>query len=575
MENKFFTPVAKDVRYQIRVVLCTLAPDQIERRFPVKIGFESPLPLIELGNNRTVQKFVLNIAIEINPEVRRNHSPQVGPFWIGGNSQLNRRSLGRMHFARHMRPHLVTTAGRINISGHGTAIFLFHDRLVTKNDLTLVIAEFGNVFSFFILRMYRPNFASRMVRIKITDIAGKTITQAQRVTKRPVVIQGRSSIHDFVKAVIIQVADSNIEVALAIETLARCFGLVEPALFQVLAVKVVGHHVGRRIVTTGSNQARVNAIEVSRRREKTVAAVTIGIAPVETQRIIGAKISDIARREVINRRDFGAIAAPEHRQVFRSRNNNPRLIAVILRRIPDDLALAINGSVAGLHDNFGLAVTVVVIHLERRVVRTTADVLAEAYAPKLCTVEFIGIEENRSRIRAFHLLRIVLEVVRHPLHDEFVFAVAIQVADAHVVGSVTGDCLFFIRHHLVFGAVQLKYLIREGLPAIGNSGIENEGYGLLCAFLAAHHSSDGILGRYFSILVQVIGPGRFPYGGNFRTIAVKIEFRIGTIRTKQAPRDEHPRFSGIGDNEATVKGFHLARMCGGKDWKRKNQRQNT
>ena len=567
-ENHFFTPVAKEVRHQVRVIFRTLVSNQPKRCLAIKIGFDFPILLIKLAHNRTVQEFVLKVAVEINPEARRNHAPQIGKFRIEGIGELNRRSLGRMHFTRHVRPQLVTAASGIDIGCHGTAIFLLHGRQITKQEFSLVIAKLSDIPGTIKMRMNRPNFQARVIRVKIADIGGIAITKPSRVTEGSVVIQGSRPIHNLIEAVAIQVTDNDIEVALAKEPLARCFRLVEPALLQVLTVKVISHHIGRRIVTAGNNQARMNAIEISRRRQEPVAAVTVGIAPVKAQGIIGAKISDIARREIVNRRYFRAIATPEHRQVFRTCNNHPRRIAVILGRIPDDLALAINGSVSGLHDNFGLAVTVVVIHLERRVVRTRTDVPAEAYAPKLFTVELIGVEENRSRIGAYHRLRIVLEIVRKPFYDQFIFTVAIQVADAYVVWIIIADRIYGIRHYLACGAVQLEDLVREGASVIHHRRIHDERGTLLRAFLSAHYGSHGVLGSNFTGTIEVVGSGGFPDTCDFHAIAIEVEFRIGAFCTEQAPRDEHAGLPDVRNDKATVNGLHLAGMREGLERQR-------
>ena len=199
-----------------------------------------------------------------------------------------------MHFTRHVRPQLVTAASGIDIGCHGTAIFLLHGRQVTKQEFTLVVAKFSDIAGTIKMRVNRPNFQASVVRIKIANIGGVAVTKPGRVTDGSIAIQGRGTIDNFIFTIAIQVTDNDIEVALAKEPLARCFRLVEPALLQVLAVKVISHHIGRRIVTAGNNQARVNAVEVSRRRQEPVAAVTVGIAPVQAQGIIGAKISDIA-----------------------------------------------------------------------------------------------------------------------------------------------------------------------------------------------------------------------------------------------------------------------------------------
>ena len=435
-----------------------------------------------------------------------------------------------MHSVNDVRPHFVTTTGRIDIGNHGTSIFFLPSRHVTKKDIALVIAEFGNVLRLIIIRVNRPNFKARMVRVKIANISRITIAKPGRVTHRPVVIQSSSSIYDFVKSIAIQVANNHIEVALTEKPLARSFGLVEPALFQVLSVKVVSHHVSRRIVTASRNQARMYAIEVGRRRQEAVAAVAVSVAPVEAQRIITTKLSNIARRNIVNRRDFGTIGPSEHRQVFRPRNNNSRSIAVILGGIPNHLALAVDCTVTGLHDHFGLAVAIVVINLELRVMRTRTNVPAKANTPKFLSIKFVRINKDRARIGAFHLLRIVLVVVRNPLHHQFIFAIAIQVANAHIVGIISADRLFGIRHYLTCGAIQFKNFVRNRDVAIRNGRIQHHRRFLLGAFLAIHHGCYRILRRSLPCSVQEIRPRRFPYRGYFFAIAIKIELRIRFFR---------------------------------------------
>ena len=373
-----------------------------------------------------------------------------------------------MNIVYYVRPHLVAAGSGIDIGNHGTAIFLNQCRFVTKNDIALVIAEFGDVLGIVIIRMDCPYFEASVVRIKIANIGSVAITKPGRVTDGSIAIQGCGTIDNFIFTIAIQITDNNIEVSLTVKSLTRSFGLVEPALFQIFAIKVVSHHVSCRVVAAGRNQTRVNAIKVSRRRQEAVTTVAVLVAPVETQGIIGAKRPDIARRDIVNRRNLGTVSTPEHRQVFRTRDNDARCIAVILARIPDDLALAVDGAVTGLHDHFGLAVAVVVIDLELRVVRTRTDVLAQVDTPKLCTVKFVRIDENCSRIGTFHGLRIVLVIVRNPFHDKFIFAIAVEIAHAHIVGVIVANCFGRIGHRLACWAVQFENLVRERLAVIDN-----------------------------------------------------------------------------------------------------------
>ena len=167
----------------------------------------------------------------------------------------------------------------------------------------------------------------------------------------------------------------------------------------------------------------------------------------------------------------------------------------------------------------------------------STDVPTETYTPELFSIKLVRINKDRSRIGAFHALRIVLVVVRNPFHNQFIFAVAIQVANAHVVGIVIADRLCGIRHDLTCGAVQFKHLVRERFAAIRNRRVKNETRGLLRSFLAAHDSRNSVFRSDFSCRIQIVCPSGFSNGGDFCTVTVKIELRVGAVRTKQAPRN--------------------------------------
>ena len=102
-------------------------------------------------------------------------------------------------------------------------------------------------------------------------------------------------------------------------------------------------------------------------------------------------------------------------------------------RVADDLAGAGSGAVGGLDGELGLAVAVVVEHLELRVVRTRADVAAEVDAPQPGPVQLVGVEVDVARVAG---VGVVLGVGRVPLHDDLVLAVAVEIADAGVVRGV-------------------------------------------------------------------------------------------------------------------------------------------
>ena len=134
---------------------------------------------------------------------------------------------------------------------------------------------------------------------------------------------------------------------------------------------------------------------------------------------------NITARFVRNGRNRGTVYATENSQVFRTFKNRTTRVAVILRLVANRLARTVNRAVGSLHDHLGLAVAIVIKHLELRVVCARANILTEVNTPKARTVELVGIDEYRTRIAR---LRVVVSVRRIPLQNQFVFAVAVEVA---------------------------------------------------------------------------------------------------------------------------------------------------
>src|SRR5262249_4781283 len=86
-----------------------------------------------------------------------------------------------------------------------------------------------------------------------------------------------------------------------------------------------------------------------------------------------------------------------------------------------------------LHGDLGLAVAVVVVHLELGVVRAGADVAAEVDAPQPGAVELVRVHVHVACVAG---LRVVMGVGRIPLDHKFELPVAVEVPDAGVVGAV-------------------------------------------------------------------------------------------------------------------------------------------
>src|SRR5690606_39704768 len=101
--------------------------------------------------------------------------------------------------------------------------------------------------------------------------------------------------------------------------------------------------------------------------------------------------------------------------------------------VADDGAAAVHGAVGGLHRDLGPAVAVVVVDLELGVVRAGPDVAAQVDPPQAGAVQLDAVEVDGVGHAG---LGVVLGVVRLPLQHQVQAAVAVQVADAGVVGVV-------------------------------------------------------------------------------------------------------------------------------------------
>ena len=99
---------------------------------------------------------------------------------------------------------------------------------------------------------------------------------------------------------------------------------------------------------------------------------------------------------------------------------------------PIDLARAVDGAVGRLAGDLGPAVAVEVVDHELRVVGAFADVLAQVDPPEPRAVELVGFED---RLRGAAALRVVAAAA-DLMDDDFVLAVAVEVADRGVVGRV-------------------------------------------------------------------------------------------------------------------------------------------
>jgi hypothetical protein len=204
----------------------------------------------------------------------------------------------------------------------------------------------------------------------------------------------------------------------------RRVAVERPAPGQRAVAEVPGDDHGAGVVAAGHDDARPRAVQVRGAGQEPVDPVAVAVAP----RRHGA-----ARRHVVGGRSIALPVWP----LNTVRNSGPdRMYPTSCgsrRSRCRSPAGAVLGAVGGLHGDLGLAVAVVVEHLELGVVRAGPDVAAEVDAPQPGAVQLVRVDVDVAGVAG---LRVVLGVGRIPLEHDLVLAVAVQVADARVVGAV-------------------------------------------------------------------------------------------------------------------------------------------
>ena len=226
------------------------------------------------------------------------------------------------------------------------------------------------------------------------------MTEPGAVKERAVGLEGSCAKDNLVLAIAIVVAHGKVMVAFAVESLARLVGRMFPAFLEVLAVKIVSDKVGHRVVAAVHDDTRMHAVKVGDGRKHAFAAVAVGIAP---------GIRNIALGPIVDGGHLLARISLEHRQVLVAAHDAACGGSVVLARIANDFALAVDRAVGSLHHNFGNPVTVEVVDHELRVVCAGADVLAEVDSPEARAVQLHAVYKDRARIA---VLRVVLRVAR-------------------------------------------------------------------------------------------------------------------------------------------------------------------
>ena len=147
------------------------------------------------------------------------------------------------------------------------------------------------------------------VGVEVGEVYGVTVTHAGAVHQCTVVVDGTSTVDDFVVPVVIDIAHREVVVTLSVGTFAVGRRVVYPALGEVGAVEVISYEYGAGVISAAHDEARVNAVEVSDAGQETVYPVAVTVAP---------RAYASAGRVVRDGSHFGSRFTVEHGEVFRA-----------------------------------------------------------------------------------------------------------------------------------------------------------------------------------------------------------------------------------------------------------------
>ena len=352
--------------------------------------------------------------------------------------------------------------------------------------------------------------------VEVAQVHRVAVAEAGGVERLAVVVDRHGAEDDLILLVPVYVGNGHVVVALVHVGLAdgRIVGVKDPPLNQLRTVEVIGGRNGAGVVTTGDHHGRLLAVEVGGGCQEPVDPVSVRVTP-------RANIS--ARRGVVDRVDSRAGLTVEDGEVLRSGEHVAAGVAVVGPSIADHCADAIHRAVRRLHDDLGLAVTVIVEDLELGVVRSGPDVVAQVDPPQPRAIELVGVDVDVAGVAG---LGVVLRVGRVPLEDDLVLAIAVDVSDGGVSCTVGVG--------LTVLGVSIGRLVESHVEGLVIPDAERRRHPLLHT---AHHRGNPVGGISRSGRVKHVGAARDRGRGDASAIAVDVETEVLRVKTQQTPPD--------------------------------------
>ena len=345
------------------------------------------------------------------------------------------------------RPHFETVKGGVNVCSHASP-YVLGGGYLEDDASSACIAEVRSIVS---VLMYIPNLKLGAVGIESVLMDGIAVPHVGRVEWGSVVVNSHGTVSDFVASVSIDVAHTEVVVALA-RIAGMLVGVEEPAEGQVLAIPIVGGEVRLGVVASAEDGAGVVAVEVGDASEEAVATVAVVVSPVgriASWRLIidgseGSASLSIEYGEKLwaikdSSDDTRRLSCPFTLDGFVDSAIHDPVGIGIANHVP----LSVGGAIGSFADEFCSSIAIEVIDEKLGVMGSSADVGTEVDTPKRGVGSwrlgvdgrgnFVTIDEDVSS-EAF--VTIVVGVGWFPFEDDFVLSIAIHIPYAGIICRV-------------------------------------------------------------------------------------------------------------------------------------------
>ena len=507
------------------------------------------------GAVTTIESLVVRIARPIDSEV--------GIRLLAGNHRIAGGTIA--HISICARPELESSVGWHEICRQSASVVSIargYAKEFSGGGIVYIPAITARLF---LVRHH--HLQTRTVGTKIGQMDGIAMTLSCGTEQLTIMTDGSRTNTDIIKAIVVHITHGNAVHTLSETGISRsrtehltlgihhfpliAQALMKPAGRKFLSVPIHSPQEAVLVISTleYSRRQLVHAVQISSTGIETLRTIAVTIA--EESRIICCR-----RREVFSRTAWRipdgvhrlARFTLEYGKEFLAAGYTTLAVKIglgIIHRLDFGIArlgyilsLAVGGTIGRLADQLSLSVAIEIInhHLRGMVARTDVETQVDILLPQRSAIHAISADDDR---RSIAILSAVTLVIRHPFQNQFIVAVAIQVAHRHVVRAVSSGSVSTLDAGRALHIEGGKHVVP------GSS---------LTRFTSRRH--DAIRIARLAIGIQIAGyirNGR----SHFLTIAVHIEGQILGIRSKRTPGNQNT-LAGLDSHRCTIQLFlHL------------------